>query len=444
MSIDPGFAGNRAGLEVWAGAECSVVRIGDAWRDQVHETGYHDHVCSDIRMAAGLGLRRLRVPFLWERVASGRDSSHSWLWHDRQMDQLRRSGIKATGGLMHHGAGPRTHSLFEEGFAEGLAAHARATAARYPDIDMWTPVNEPLTTARFSCLYGHWHPHLQDESAFLRAVVIQAVAILAAMRAIRSVSPHAQFLHTEDLGKVFCTPAMSHQAEYENQRRWLSLDLLCGRVNRSHPWWQVLLHHGVTEAHLDQLADGEATPDLIGINHYVTSDRFLDERLTLYPEALHGGNGRSSYVDTEAVRAGVTEGELGWRPRLREAWSRYAIPLVLSEVHLGCNDPTEQLRWLMDAWDAAQDLRTENVQIRALTVWALFGLVDWNSMLRNRDGHYEPGVFDRRTRDGSTLLADAVSALARNGVFDDRSLTTPGWWRREERVLFPAFADALQ
>ena len=29
-------------LEVWGGIECSVVRIGDAWRDQVRETGHHD------------------------------------------------------------------------------------------------------------------------------------------------------------------------------------------------------------------------------------------------------------------------------------------------------------------------------------------------------------------------------------------------------------------
>ena len=424
-----------AKLEVWAGAECSVVRVGDSWRDQVRETGHHENVCDDIRMAAGLGIRRMRVPFLWERVAAGQDAAANWSWHDRQMEQLRQSGITAIGGLVHHGAGPRDYPLFEPGFVEGLAAHASATAARYPDIGMWTPLNEPLTTARFSCLYGHWHPHLQEEAAFLRAVVIQSSAILAAMRAIRKTSPRAQFLHTEDLGRVFATPAMAPQAQYENERRWLSLDLLCGRVDRHHLWWNRLLDHGVSEESLDQLATGEATPDLIGINHYVTSDRFLDERVHLYPRHLHGGNGRLSYVDTEAVRAGVSQEEIGWRPRLREAWLRYEVPLVLSEVHLGNDDPAEQVRWLMEAWDAAQDLRQEGADIRALTVWALFGLVDWNSMLRKRDGHYERGVFDRRTGSGSTLLADAVSALARDGMFDDDRLITTGWWRRQERVL---------
>lgn len=29
-------------LEVWGGVECSVVRVGGGWRDQVIETGHHD------------------------------------------------------------------------------------------------------------------------------------------------------------------------------------------------------------------------------------------------------------------------------------------------------------------------------------------------------------------------------------------------------------------
>ena len=37
----------------------------------------------------------------------------------------------------------------------------------------WTPVNEPLTTARFSGLYGIWYPHASNEGAFWRALANQ-------------------------------------------------------------------------------------------------------------------------------------------------------------------------------------------------------------------------------------------------------------------------------
>ena len=86
------------------------------------------------------------------------------------------------------------------------------------------------------------------------------------------------------------------------ERRWLSLDLLAGRVGPGHPLYRFLVDAGIGEAELDAFEDGAATPDLIGINHYLTSDRFLDDRTHLYPELAPGGNGRDRYVDAEAVR----------------------------------------------------------------------------------------------------------------------------------------------
>ena len=335
-----------AELELWGGIECSVVRIGDTWRDQVRDTGHHDRT-GDLERIAALGIRTLRYPVLWERCHPGQPGACGWGWHDRQMATLQRLGLTPVVGLVHHGSGPRGTGLLEPGFAEGLAAHAGDVARRYPSVRWWTPVNEPQTTARFACLYGHWHPHLQDEGAFLRAVVAQCRAGLLAMRAVRARSPGARFVHTEDLGRTFATPALHAQAEYENDRRWLSLDLLCGRLDRSHPWRAHLEAHGVDAGQLDELATGEATPDLLGINHYVTSDRFLDHRLHLYPAGMHGGNGHEPYVDTEAARVDVPPGRTGWLPRLREAWDRYRLPLAITEAHLGCDEAREQVRWLM-------------------------------------------------------------------------------------------------
>ena len=53
----------------------------------------------------------------------------------------------------------------------------------------YTPINEPLTTARFCGLYGLWYPHARDHQVFLRILVNQITAIRLAMRAIRQVNP---------------------------------------------------------------------------------------------------------------------------------------------------------------------------------------------------------------------------------------------------------------
>jgi beta-glucosidase/6-phospho-beta-glucosidase/beta-galactosidase len=420
-------------LEVWGGIECSVVRVGDDWRDQVHETGHHVRAGRDIELTASLGLRTLRYPLLWERSPPNRVGG--WGWHDRQMAALQTHGIDAVAGLIHHGSGPPGTSLLDPSFPEKLAAHAAQAAERYPWVAAWTPVNEPLTTARFSCLYGHWYPHGRDKGMFLRAVANQCRAVLLSMRAIRRHVPAARFVQTEDIGRIFATTPVAAQAEYENGRRWLSLDLLCGRLDHAHPWRKVLESHGVPEAHLEELATGEAAPDLIGVNHYVTSDRFLDHRRHLYPPHLRGGNGQLAYADTEAVRADLGPDTTGWEPRLREVWERYRRPMAVTEVHLGCEDPHESIRWLMEAWNAAHALRAEGAQIRAITPWALLGLVDWNTMLRERRGHYECGALDARSNPPTpTPLAAAIASLAKTGAYAHPSLDEAGWWRREERV----------
>lgn len=419
-----------APLELWGGIECSVVRLGDAWRDQVRETGHHDRP-GDLDQVAGLGIRTLRYPLLWERL---RADGPAWDWHDARMARLRGLGVAPVAGLVHHGSGPPGTSLLDPAFPEALAAHAGRVAARYPWVRMWTPVNEPLTTARFSGLYGHWHPHAGAEAAFLMMVAVQCRAVLLAMRAIRARVPDAQLVQTEDIGKAFSTNRMAYQAAYENERRWLSLDLLCGRVDQAHPWRGRLEGAGVPAAWLDGFLGGEAAPDVLGVNHYVTGDRFLDHRVALYPAAMHGGNGWHAYVDTEAARVDLAPRDLGWAARLREVWARYRRPIAVTEAHLG-DTPEEQVRWLLEAWQAARTLRAEGADLRAVTVWALFGAVDWDSLLRSRDGRYEPGAFDvRHDPPRPTLLAEAAAALAGTGRFDHPALDTPGWWRRDDRL----------
>ena len=422
-------------LELWGGLECSVVRLGNTWRDQVRETGHHDRD-GDLQLIAELGIRTLRYPVLWERCAPNQPGACGWEWHDTRLEAIRRLGMQPIVGLMHHGAGPNGTHLLDPGLAEGLARHAALAAERYPQVTWWTPVNEPLTTARFSCLYGHWHPHLYDEKAFLNAVVNQCHAALLAMRAIRARIAGPRFVHTEDVGRTFSTRPLRMQAIYENDRRWLSLDLLCGKLDRAHPWRGHLEQAGVDPWVLDELATGEGCPDLIGVNHYVTSDRFLDHRHDLYQPHPPDRDPEPSYVDTEAVRVILPQGTTGWLPRLREVWRRYDMPMAITEAHLGCKDPGEQLRWLMQAWDAAKLLRSEGADIRAVTAWALFGLVDWDTLLRQHRSNYEAGAFDaRHTPPSPTPLADAVRDLAQTGRFTHAALQEPGWWQRDDRVL---------
>src|ERR1700712_6029014 len=88
-------------VEIWGGVECSVVRIGNEWRDQVHETGHHARD-GDLDRIVDLGITTLRYPIVWERVAPRAPGEYDWQWHDRRMDRLGGFGPEPIVGLLHH------------------------------------------------------------------------------------------------------------------------------------------------------------------------------------------------------------------------------------------------------------------------------------------------------------------------------------------------------
>jgi dTDP-4-dehydrorhamnose reductase len=424
----------RSALEMWSGVECTVNRVGDRYFDQTERSG-HAARPADLDALAALGVPALRYPLLWERIEPDGPESARWEWADERMERLRSLGIRPIVGLVHHGSGPRHTELLDPAFPSKLAAFARRVAERYPWVESWTPVNEPLTTARFSALYGHWYPHRTDAWSFARAFVAQCEAVRQAMLAVREVVPDAQLVQTEDLGKTHSTPQMAYQARFENERRWATWDLLAGRLAPHDLMWRYLVDSGVSPHALHQFRDSAPVPMMLGVNHYVTSERFIDQRLERYPAALHGGNGRHRYVDVEAVRVRAG-GVAGPAALLQEAWQRYGLPIAVTEAHLGCTRE-QQLRWLARVWEAAEGARRDGADVRAVTAWSAFGSFDWNSLLTADAGHYEPGLFDvRSTPPRPTALAAMVRDLATGAAEPHPTVAGTGWWEEDTRLLY--------
>ncbi len=416
-----------APLEKWGGAECTVNRVGDQWFDQVRATGHHDRP-ADLQAMAGLNLDAVRLPILWERVWPDPARPPDWAWSDRWCAGLVEHGIRPIAGLVHHGSGPAGTSLIDPSFAPRLADYAARVAARYPGITDWTPINEPLTTARFSALYGIWYPHVRDERQFWIALLNQIEAICMAMRAIRKVVPEARLVQTEDLGRTYATAGLTEQAAFDNQRRWMTWDLLCGMVGPNHPLWVRLCGLGL-QAQLEPIAAEPCPPDIVGINHYLTSDRLLDQGIGHYPGEALGGNEWSCFSDLAAIRV-LKPAPAGLTGAVAEAWSRYRRPIALTEVHNGCTRE-EQVRWFDQAWRMALQARAEGIELHAVTAWALFGNYGWSNLL-TRPEPYEPGAFDVSTGE---LRETALARSIRQPGCDSHRLAGQGWWERSTRLL---------
>jgi dTDP-4-dehydrorhamnose reductase len=413
-------------LALWGGHECTISRVGSRYRDQSRLSGHADRA-DDIARFAELGVRALRYPLLWERAAAG-----GLGFADAPLAEMRRLGIAPILGLVHHGSGPEWTSLVDDDFAAGLAAHAAMVAARYPWVRDWTPVNEPLTTARFSCLYGLWYPHLGDERACWLALLNQIDATRATMRAVRAVNPAARLIQTDDLGRAEAGPGMARQTAFENDRRWLTWDLLCGMVVPGYALWDRIAGHGLADR-LTAIAEDPCPPDVIGLNHYVCSNRYLTNAFDQHPGIRPAADGEPC-INLDAVRTSPGHADIG--SLLAEAWARYGRTLAVTECHNGCTRE-EQLRWFHEVWQAAGDARSAGIDVEAVTAWSLLGAFDWNSLLTREAGHYEPGVFDvRSSPPRATALAGLLKDLSAGlAPRDAHLLTSPGWWRRPGRFL---------
>jgi dTDP-4-dehydrorhamnose reductase len=196
-------------IQLWGGLECTINRVGDQYCNQLELSG-HWRRPDDIERVAELGLRTLRYPVLWESIAPDSPDCFDWTRSDAALGKLRSLGIRPIVGLLHHGSGPRYTDLVDPAFPEKFARFATAVARRYPWIDAYTPINEPLTTARFSALYGHWYPHRRDDASFLQALFNECRATILAMQAIRAHNSEALLVQTEDFGRIFSTPCMQY------------------------------------------------------------------------------------------------------------------------------------------------------------------------------------------------------------------------------------------
>jgi dTDP-4-dehydrorhamnose reductase len=123
----------------------------------------------------------------------------------------------------------------------------------------------------------------------------------------------------------------------------------------------------------------------------------------------------------------------GIGPLLQETWDRYNLPVAVTEAHIDANRE-DQLRWLVEIWNAAKKVQQGGADIRAVTVWALLGSYDWNCLVTECRGYYEPGPFDvRGPRPRATAVATLMRELASGRPLAHPVLQGQGWWRRPGR-----------
>lgn len=355
---------------------------GGRWRmDLLDAAGHYRHWRTDLQLVRSLGLGHLRYGPPLHRIFTG-PGRFDWSFLDEVEAEMRHLGIEPIMDLCHFGLPDWLGNFQNPEVPAALAEYALAFAKRYPGVRLYTPVNEMYVCARLSALEGAWNEQRRDEASFVTAVRHLARANVLMMQAIARERPGAIFVNSEssEFYQPCCPdPRVRATADFENERRFLPLDLLY-----AHPVGTGMRAHLRTCGMPDDEYDWFMRQDVrqrsvLGVDYYDWNEKVID----------HSGTPRSL-------------GELfGWTVIASQYYARYKRPLMHTETnHL---DAREAPRWLWRQWHNVQLLRAGGVPVVGFTWYSLTDQVDWDVGLRSARSIVNPvGLFDLN-RDARTV-----------------------------------------
>jgi beta-glucosidase/6-phospho-beta-glucosidase/beta-galactosidase len=150
------MAGNKFMFATGIENSYPTIRLPDGRTKRVDEmakTGHYTHWETDFRLLGELGIEFLRYgpPYFSTHTAPGQ---FDWAFTDVAFNKLKILGITPIVDLCHFGVPDWLGNFQNPDFPFFFAEYARAFAIRFPDLQLYTPINEIFIAAMFSGQYG--------------------------------------------------------------------------------------------------------------------------------------------------------------------------------------------------------------------------------------------------------------------------------------------------
>ena len=164
--------------------------------DEMDSCGHYRHWKTDFDRVQEIGISFLRYGPSLHRTWLG-DGKYDWSFADLTLNDLRKREIIVIADLCHFGVPDWIGNFQNPDFPSLFSRYAAAFSARYPWIQLYTPVNEMFICAVFSALYGWWNEQETSHGAFVTALKHIVKANVLAMKAILDVRIDALFIQSE-------------------------------------------------------------------------------------------------------------------------------------------------------------------------------------------------------------------------------------------------------
>jgi beta-glucosidase/6-phospho-beta-glucosidase/beta-galactosidase len=338
--------------------------------DEMEKTAHYDNWQTDFELVKQLGIEFLRYgpAYYKTHLAPGK---YDWSFSDETFRRLKKLHITPIVDLCHFGVPDWMGNFQNPDFPVLFAQYASDFAKRYPDLQLYTPVNEIFITAMFSAQYGWWNERLSSDRSFVTALKHLCQANVLAMQEILRIQPEASFIQSESSEYFHAMdPLAVPLARFLNQKRFLSLDLTYG-YPLNVTMYDYLLQNGMSREEYHWFAKNQVKAKCImGNDYYVTNEHLV------FPDG-----------HTQAA------GEIfGYYVITHQYYKRYKLPIMHTETNIKMPACRE---WLLKQWANVHRLKHDGIPIIGFTWYSLLHQVDWDSALRNDAGNInELGLFN--------------------------------------------------
>ncbi|WP_328802273.1 glycoside hydrolase family 1 protein [Paenibacillus sp. LX16] len=381
-------------------------------------TSDHYHMFKeDVALMAEMGFKAYRFSIAWTRIypkGAGEVNQKGIAFYGSLIDELIKYGIEPIVTMYHFDL---PYALEKQGgwskreTIDAFEQYAKTLFENFGDrVKYWLTINEQNMLILHPGSIGTLDTSLENPQKVLyqqnhHMLVAQAKAMVLCHEML----PDAKIGPAPNIGVIY--PASSKPEDtlaadnYAAIRNWLYLDMaVFGRYN--HIAWSYLVEKGyepvIEEGDMDILAKGN--PDFIAFNYYTSQT--VGESLDDGNDFSHTGDQHEIVGEPGAYRGSVNPNlqttEFGWeidpvgfRTTLRQIYSRYHLPLIVTENGLGAFDELEEGDVVNDPYridffkkhiEQIQLAITDGVEVFGFCPWSAIDLVSTHQGSSKRYG----------------------------------------------------------
>ncbi|MDY4511331.1 glycoside hydrolase family 1 protein [Streptococcus hyovaginalis] len=409
-----------AALEDGKGPSCQDVKeIPEGTSDLSVSVDHYHHYKEDIALMAEMGFKSYRFSISWTRIlpeGTGEVNPQGIAFYNNLIDECLKYDIEPIVTMFHFDMPAKLDERGSWSNRESIdwfADFAKVLFENFGDrVKYWLTINEQNMLTLVGPVIGTLHvPEGTDNLTreIYKQNHHQLVAQAKAMQLCHDMLPEAKIGPAPNISLVYAASSKPEDVlasqNFNAIRNWLYLDAAVYGVYNNLVWSYLEEYDATPEVTEEDLAIMKAgKPDFIGFNYYNTataaaSDGTESEFTTHADQQSKQG---VANVFRTVDNSNLPKTEFGWeidpmgfRATVREMYSRYRLPLLVTENGLGAYDTltedgkihdTYRIKYLQDHIEQIQLAISDGVDMMGYNPWSAIDLISTHEGIKKRYG----------------------------------------------------------